>query len=162
MRRPTCLSLYVKLQFLPLILMLFQPSLISTIYSSQIFKILVPKFAQPTTKHGVEHFISTRGPPIHAHACACLLTSSHWLRKNLLIWKPWVSYSARPAHGHHYCTWFPKHLADGVLVETTGASMMLLYLTAIQCRIYKIFLLTWLVHVFSPKLILFEVITRSL
>ena len=30
--------------------------------------ITVPKFAQQTTKHGMEHFISTRGPPVHAHA----------------------------------------------------------------------------------------------
>ena len=28
----------------------------------------VPKFSQPSTKHGVEHFIITEGPPIHAHA----------------------------------------------------------------------------------------------
>ena len=30
--------------------------------------ITVPNFAQPSTKHGVEHFIPTRGPPVHAHA----------------------------------------------------------------------------------------------
>ena len=30
--------------------------------------ITVPNFAQPTTKHGVEHFITTKGPPVHAHA----------------------------------------------------------------------------------------------
>ena len=29
--------------------------------------IMVPKFAQPTTKHGDEHFILTRDPPVHAH-----------------------------------------------------------------------------------------------
>ena len=30
--------------------------------------ITVPNFAQPSTKHGVEHFITTKGPPVHAHA----------------------------------------------------------------------------------------------
>ena len=30
--------------------------------------ITVPNFAQPTTKHGVEHFITTKGPPEHGHA----------------------------------------------------------------------------------------------
>ena len=30
--------------------------------------ITVPNFAQPSTKHGVEHFIPTKGPPVHAHA----------------------------------------------------------------------------------------------
>ena len=30
--------------------------------------ITVPKFSQPSTKHGVEHFIPTKGPPVHAHA----------------------------------------------------------------------------------------------
>ena len=30
--------------------------------------ITVPNFAQPFTKHGVEHFIPTKGPPVHAHA----------------------------------------------------------------------------------------------
>ena len=57
----------------------------------------------------------------------CLLTSSHWPRKNLLVWRPWVSSSTRPAHGHYHCTCFPKHLSDGVLVETTGFTMKLLY-----------------------------------
>ena len=28
--------------------------------------ITVPKFSQPSTKHGVEHFIATKGPPVHA------------------------------------------------------------------------------------------------
>ncbi len=30
--------------------------------------ILTPTFSNPTAKHGVEHFIPTKGPPIHAHA----------------------------------------------------------------------------------------------
>ena len=30
--------------------------------------ITVPKFSLPSTKHGVEHFIITECPPIHAHA----------------------------------------------------------------------------------------------
>ena len=31
-------------------------------------EITVQNFAQPTTKHDVEHFITTKGPPVHAHA----------------------------------------------------------------------------------------------
>ena len=30
--------------------------------------ITVPKFTQSSTKHGVEHVIDTKGPPVHAHA----------------------------------------------------------------------------------------------
>ena len=30
--------------------------------------ITTPDFSQPTSKHGVEHFIPTKGPPVHAHA----------------------------------------------------------------------------------------------
>ena len=31
-------------------------------------EVLEPSFKTPDTKHGVEHFIPTKGPPLHAHA----------------------------------------------------------------------------------------------
>ena len=143
--------------------MLFRPPLISMTYCSQIFKT-VRFLSLPNQPQSMGWSISSQ-LEVHRYMhipAGCLLTSSYWLRMNLLVWKPWVSSSAHPAHGHRHCTWFPKHLVDGLLVETTGASKMLLYLTTIQCRIYRIFLITWLADIFFPKLILLEVITRSL
>ena len=31
--------------------------------------ITTPNFVQSPTKHGIEYFITTRGPPVHAQAC---------------------------------------------------------------------------------------------
>ena len=36
---------------------------------SEFPDITVPNFTQPPIKHGVEHFTSTKGPPISARAC---------------------------------------------------------------------------------------------
>ena len=131
--RPTCLSHYVKLQFLPFSFMLFPPPLISRSYCSQIFQTLrflcLPN--QPRSMGWSTSFQLEVHQYMHMPA-VCLLTSSHCLKKNLLVWRPWVSSSTCPACGHCHCTCFPKHLADGVFVEITGFTMKLLYLTAIQ------------------------------
>ena len=42
--------------------------MISTTHSSDYPDITTPNFTQPQVKHGVEHFIPTNGPPVHARA----------------------------------------------------------------------------------------------
>ena len=94
-----CLSLYIKLQFLPLTLILFRPPLISTTYCSQIFKTL--RFLSLSNQPRSMGW-STSQLEVHRYMhmpAVCLLTSSHWIRKNLLVWRPWVSSSTYPAHG---------------------------------------------------------------
>ena len=93
-------SPFTTSSFCPSLLCYFN-LLISTIYCSRIFKIL--------------RFLSFSNPPqniawntsfqfkVHWYMhmpAICLLTSSHWLRKNLLVWKPWVLLSAHPVYGH--------------------------------------------------------------
>ena len=80
--------------------------------------ITTPNFIQSPTKHGVEHFITTRGPPVHARA--------RHLPPNKLAaarWKPWASYTGHPVPGHHHYTWCLKLRAVGALAGTTGASI---------------------------------------
>ena len=106
MRRPTCLSLYIKLRF-------SAPHLdaISTstnqydILFTDFLDITVPKFAKPATKHGVEHFISTRGPPVHAHACRLPLD------KLILAKKEFASMEAMGIIQHSSNPWVsPLHM----------------------------------------------------
>ena len=47
---------------------------------AEFLDITVPKFSQPSTKHGVEHFIATKGPPVHARTRRAATTSLLHLR----------------------------------------------------------------------------------
>ena len=104
--------------------------------------ITTPNFVQQPTKHGVEHFITTKGPPVHvcahrlppdklaaAKAEFCSMESMGIIRRSS---SPWAS----PLH------MVPKSSGGWRPVETTGASMKLLFQTDIQCLTCKISLLT--------------------
>ncbi len=68
-------------------------------------------FAQQTTKHGVEHFVTTKGPPVHAHARQSGFNRMQEMGRS---YSPW----AAPLHK------VPRH------VGITDASMTLLFLIA--------------------------------
>ena len=68
-------------------------------------ELLVPCFkSTDSNKHGVEHYITTDGPPLHARA-RCLNRRNYELSKqNLLKWKGWASSDAPILPGRHRFT----------------------------------------------------------
>ena len=101
--------------------------------------ITTPNFIHLPVKHGIEHFIITKGPPVHARVRRLppdkLLSAKSG-------WNSWVLYVVHPAPGHHHYTWCRKLLEGGALVETTGTSTMPQYLTGTRYPTYRIFPLT--------------------
>ena len=87
--------------------------------------ITTPNFVQSPTKHGIEHFITTKGPPVHARARRLPPDKLAAAKSSLTIWRPWALYAGHPVPGHHRYTWYRKLLEVGVLVEITGTSTML-------------------------------------
>ena len=89
---------------------------------SEFPDITAPNFTQLPIKHGVEHFISTKGLPISARA-HCLQTSYKWLELSSTTWKPWVSFAVQLGLGLPHYIWCPKHQVAGDLVGITGMSI---------------------------------------
>ena len=123
--------------------------------------ITTPNFVQSPTKHGVEHFITTRSPPVHARARRLPLeklaaAKSEFNRMEAMG----ITYVGHPVPGHHPYTWCRKLLGASVLVETTDNSMMPQFLTDIQYPTYRISPPTSLAGRYSPRLISSEATTR--
>ena len=102
-------------------------------------EITTPNFMQSPTRHGVQHFIATKGPPVHARArrlppdkLAIAKAEFDRMEKMGIVRKsssPWAS----PLH------MVPKATGVGVHAETIGDIMMSLYQTDIQSPTSRIF-----------------------
>ncbi len=107
--------------------------------------ITVANFAQQTTKHGVEHFVTTKGPPVHAHA-------RRLPPDKLEICQSGIQQDARNGNypqiiQPHY-TWCLKSLEVGDHVGITDAS---LFLIATRYPIFRILQPTWQRNTFSRR-----------
>ena len=120
-----------------------------------------PASCQVPRHHGIEHFITTTGPPVHAKACRLPLTSSKLQKPNSAEWKRWKSSDYRQVHRHLHSTWSPKHLAVGDHAETTEDTTTRRYLTDTQFHTSRIFPLALLGQLSSQRLTLLEAITKS-
>ena len=116
------------------------PHLNDSSISSNPYELLLAEFPTNTTpvftlssiKHKVEHFIPTNGPPVHARACrlppdklAAAKEEFNNMEEMGLIRKSSSS-------------WCLRNLVVGVLLETTGGSMMQQSRTDIQYPTFRI------------------------
>ena len=116
--------------------------------------ITVPNFTQPTTKHGVEHFITTQYMDMPA---ACPLTNSIYPKQNSTGSKKWDSSAA---HEHPRYTQYLKSQEVGDRVGITGASTMLWFSIATKYPISIIFQPTWQGNMSSQRSISCTATTR--
>ena len=119
--------------------------------------ILQPTFSCSSVPHGVKHYITTSGPPVHARArrlspdkLAVAKEEFHDMERMGIIRK---SNSRWASPLHHHCITTLNHMVGGVHVVITVGSTMLLHLIVIPLLICKTFLPNWPVKRYSPKLI---------
>ena len=113
--------------------------------------ILTPNFSNSTAKHGVVHYISTEGPPIHSRAHRLPPENQPLLVTSSVQWKRWELYRDQPVNGLLHWIWFQNSQAVGGHVVTTDVSTMLQFQTDTQYLIYRISLLICLVLKYSQK-----------
>ena len=122
--------------------------------------ITVPNFAQPTTKHGVEHFITTKGPPVHAHARRLPPGKLETARAEFNRMQEMGIIRRSSSSWASPYTWCLKSLEVGDHVATIDASMMLPFLIATRYPIFRILQPTWQGSTFSRRLTLCAATTR--
>ena len=103
----------------------------------QFRETTTPNFICLSTKHGVEHFIPTKGPPIHS--CARRLPPDKLAAAKAEFSNPWVSFVVHPAHGHRHCIWFQSLQGVGAPAVITDDTMLLRFLTDTQSHIIQDF-----------------------
>lgn len=101
-------------------------------------EITTPDFICSPTKHGIEHFIMTKGPPVHARARRLSPDKLSAAKTEFAKMESWASFDVPPVHGPHRCIWYRSPLGAGALVGITGASMMPPSRIDIQCHTYRI------------------------
>ena len=74
-------------------------------------------FVQSSIKDVIQHFINTKGQPIHA--CAWHLPPDALVAAKFKFDK-----TDRPVSGLHHCIWYSKLQEAGIFVETTDVFMM--------------------------------------
>ena len=99
--------------------------------------ITTPTFTQHTSKHGIEHFITTTGFLVHAKPP----DNSKQQKQSLTEWNRWGLSEGHPAHGHLHCTYCTLTFGCWRPCGTTEDKTTQLCQTDIQSRISKIFLL---------------------
>ena len=68
-------------------------------------EIMVPNFSKTSTKHQVEHYITTKGPLVHAHVRQLPPDKLETAKAEFKRWETWASYSVHLVNGHHCSTW---------------------------------------------------------
>ena len=100
-------------------------------------ELLVPRFkSTDSNKHGVEHYITTDGPPLHA--CARRLKQKKLeVAKAEPRWKGWASSDAPTLPGPHHCTSSLNQVEAEDHVATFDALTMQLLMTGTPCPTYR-------------------------